>query len=383
MLAPVAHRALQYLLRSSGTPEVTTNNTLQALLDADRTIAEGFLDALSVLAERDVRGCSIQRESYLLNPTSGKSSYRDFALVRDGEVKAIIETKIDSALTSEDQASRYFGQLSIDGLFVLVTREPLMRSLAAQAGQQLQLPLHEQNGLYRGVSGERTVLVTSWGRLLRQAVSPVGEPFEDLLALAAAIEGISDFVPFTTTVEDTAVGKTVAQVSTVAHKLCGGLAERLDAKGVRYDWVSRTKQRSYAAWVVVSVLGHEFWLGYDADYWATTPGDPEHFDAGPPTAAAPSPFWVNRYVPDRADSGIAEQRRKRLDNLGIARPLQVPLGAPEGAVVDSLLEQAVAQVRRISDALYSDPELVAAAAQEDSDAELALEDRVEGEELGG
>jgi hypothetical protein len=164
--------------------------------------------------------------------------------------------------------------------------------------------------------------------------------------------------------------------------LCGGLAEHLEAKGVRYDWVSRTKQRSYAAWVVVSVLAHEFWLGYDADYWATTPGDPEHSDAGPPTAAAPSPFWVNRYVPDRVDDGIAEQRRKRLDSLGIARPLHVPLGAPEGAVVDSLLEQAVAQVRRISDALYSDPEVVAAAAQEDSDAVLALEDRVEGEEHG-
>jgi hypothetical protein len=72
------------------------------------------------------------------------------------------------------------------------------------------------------------------------------------------------------------------------------------------------------------------------------------------SAAWPSPIWVNRWFPDRVGDTDAEQRRQRLDDLGVALALDVPLDVAEDAVVDRLLDQAVSHIRRIRDGLAAE-----------------------------
>ncbi|MEV4347586.1 hypothetical protein AB0J83_24290 [Actinoplanes sp. NPDC049596] len=351
MTNAVPFQALQLLLRGARHPEVKTNYVLQGLLDADPRMTRSFLAALSSLSGVDVTGCRIERES------AEDDSRRDFRLSRPGGTRAIIETKVDSALTSGDQAARYLSQLPADGLFVLVTREPLVRALAVQAGHQIGV--HLPDGSYRGTAGDRVVLVVSWARLLESVVAEDGRPYPELLALSAAVEGVTDFVPFTAAVEDVAVGRLVEQVSDVARRVCRGLPDALAAAGARVDAIEKVKDNGKAVWRTVVVLGHRFWVGYSATSWKVTPGDPDLPTSGP--AGPPSPFWVNRHTstPPPAQRDREDERRQRLDALGIARPLPVPLGLPREAVVTSLLTQAATHIRQISDALHADPAAVA------------------------
>lgn len=355
MAAP-AHLALRYLLRSSSALEVTTNDLLAALLVGDSSMHAGFLEAVGQLAGRDLRGCRIERESYLVDPDSGARSFRDFRISRAADTPVIIETKVDSGLTSSDQASRYFKQLDDDGLLVLVTRAPLVPSLASQVAAQLGADLDNQHGVHHGTIGGREIRVLSWTRLLRSVVTTGGDPFDELLALDAAIEGITDFVPFTTAVQDTAVGQTISQVAGVAHSVCEQLAERLVKAGVQVDSVSRVKSNGSSVWVNITILEHQMWVGYDAAYWATVPGDPARPETGA-GGVAPSPFWVNRWTNPtrRSIADQVEARRKRLDSLGAGRPLPAPLGAPRDTVVETILTAAVEHLHRISDALHADP----------------------------
>jgi hypothetical protein len=361
----VAYQALRHLIRSSGTPELSTNNTLQSLLDGDRAIAGAFLETLSRLGDRDVRGCRIERESYGTDSLTGKQSYFDFRLSQQGRHIAVIETKVDSALTSGDQARRCLEAVAEDGLLMFVTREPLLASLAEQVQHQLEVPLTHRDGMWQGIVGGKAVLLLAWKRLLHEVTDDAGETFEELTALAAAVEGVTDFVPFTDTVRDTEVGRTVAQVVKVARQLCDRLSQRLADAGVQHK-ISTRRDRGDEVYVVVTILDHEFWVGYDADYWALIPGDQRHrLVAGAPSSA-PSPFWINCAFPVRAGDALTEQRRQRLDRLGIAVALQVPLDVAEGAVVDRLLDQAVSHIRRVRDDLTADlqPGARDAAAQE-------------------
>nr|BFE63702.1 hypothetical protein GCM10020063_082280 [Dactylosporangium thailandense] len=357
MTATVPHQSLRYLIRATGTPELTTNNLLEALLIADRAMYRAFLDAVGTLTGTDLAGTRLGRESYTVDELTGKQSYRDFTLSRGDTTPCIIETKVDSALTSSDQAARYLRQLPDGGALVLVTRAPLARALALQAGQQLGAALQERSGIHRGVVDERRVVVLSWTHLLRTVVDSAGKPFDELLALDAALEDISDFTPFTAAVNDVAVGRMVSQVVDIAEKFCAGLDRRLADAGVRVDWVSNVQRTGRAVWVTVAVLEHELWVGYDADYWATVPGDPNTDGSGSPTADPPSPFWIGRFdgYVRRAMAAAVAERRARLDRLGVTRPLRVALGAPFDAVVELLLDQAVVYVGGISAALHADP----------------------------
>lgn len=360
MSATVAHQGLRYLIRASASPEVTTNDLLQALFDADRGLRAAFLHSIATLSGQDLTGARIEREAYAVDEVTGKQSYRDFRISRDGRTPCIIETKVDSALTSQDQASRYLAQVDPGGTLIFVTRAVLARALAVQVAQQLDIALPERGGVHRGVSGGRAVVVLSWRHLLRAVVAPDGRPYEELLAVVAALEDISDFVPFTAAARDTAAGRLVSQVADVAEELCGRLGARLDEAGVKYDSVGRIRSNGKAVWMTVTILQHEMWVGYDADYWAMVPGDPDHEDAMAPTAAPPSPFWVDRYSYQvkRAYAEVVAEQRARLAALNIARPLQAPLGAPFDAVVDTLLEQAVEHLGAISKALHADPAAV-------------------------
>lgn len=357
MTASVPHQSLRYLIRATGTPEVTTNNLLEALLIADRAMYRAFLDAVGHLTGTDLSGTRLGRETYTVDEVTGKQSFRDFTLARGETTPCIIETKVDSALTSADQAARYLRQLPKDGVLVLVTRAPLVRALAVQVGQQLGVALQECSGIHRGEVDERKVVLLSWTHLLRSVVDPVGKPFDELLALDAALEGISDFTPFSAAVNDVAVARMVSQVADVAEELCTSLAGRLTEAGVLVDWVSAVRTNGRAVWVTVAVLQHEFWVGYDAEYWATVPGDPDSDDSGHPTAIPPSPFWAGRFNGRvrRAVAAAVAERRERLDRLGVTRPLRAALGAPFDTVVAMLLEQAVAHVGTISAALHADP----------------------------
>lgn len=228
-----------------------------------------------------------------------------------------------------------------------------------QASQQLGITFALDAGIYQARRGEQHVLGLSWTRLLRNVLDSNGAPFDELLALDAAIEGIADFVPFSGSVQDAATGRVVSQVTEVAQELCTLLSERLDLANVKYDWVSRLRQRGWAMWIVFSIRGHEFWVGYDAEYWALIPGDPEHPESGFVSGAAPSPIWVNRY--HNASWKVSPEegaRLNRLDRLGIALPLQVPLGVPQDAVVEALLSQAVQHIAKISEGLYADSTVV-------------------------
>jgi len=357
MAASIAYQALMYLLRSSSSPEVTTNDILQSLLDTDADLRKSFLTAVGKLGGQDLIDCQVERESYHVDPVTGKQSYRDFRISRQSETHAIIETKIDSALTSHDQAMRYFEQLTENGLLLVVTREPLVRALAVQVGSQLEVTLHEETGVHRGLRGSRGVIVLSWRHLLRSVVSSTGDQFSELLSLDKAIEGITDFIPFTTAVQDISVGRTVTQVAGMAEDLCARLPDHLIKAGVKFDKIGRVQSNGNAVWTKLTILSHEFWVGYDAEYWSVTPGDPGRSDSGCSSASMPSPFWVNRFVgrPSRAMVDIVSERRKRLDRLGIAKPLQIPLGAPRDAVVEALLKQATAHIQSVSEGLYRDP----------------------------
>ncbi|WP_432973580.1 hypothetical protein [Dactylosporangium sp. CA-233914] len=357
MTASVPYQSLRYLIRATGTPEVTTNNLLEALLIADRAMYRAFVDAVGHLTGTDLSDTRLSRETYTVDEVTGKQSFRDFTLARGEDTSCIIETKVDSSLTSADQATRYLRQLPEGGALVLVTRAPLVRALAVQAGQQLGVALQERSGIHRGEVDDRKVVLLSWTHLLHAVVDPAGKPFDELLALDAAIEGISDFTPFSAAVNDIAVARMVSQVADVAEEVCTSLAGQLADAGVLVDWVSAVRTNGRAVWVTVAVLQHEFWVGYDADYWATVPGDPNSDHSGHPTATPPSPFWAGRfnYRVRRAVAAAVAERRERLDRLGVTRPLRVALGAPFDTVVAMLLEQAVAHVDAISAALHADP----------------------------
>ncbi|MGI5523048.1 hypothetical protein ACQEUX_19240 [Micromonospora sp. CA-259024] len=360
MTATIPHQSLRYLIRATGTPEVTTNDLLEALLITDRAMHHAFLDAVSMLTGTDLAGTRLGRETYTVDELTGKQSYRDFTLTRGEATPCIIETKVDSALTSADQAARYLRQLPDGGALVLVTRAPLTRSLALQAGQQLGVALQERSGVHRGEVDGRKVIVLSWTHLLRAVADPAGKPFDELLALDAALEGISDFTPFTAAVNDIAVARMVSQIVDIAEEVCASLSGRLAEADVLVDSVSTVRKNGRALWVTVAVLQHEFWVGYDADYWSVVPGDPDDDDSGKPTADPPSPFWIGRFNGHvrRAMAAIVTERRARLDRLGVTRPLRVAVGAPIDAVVELLLEQAVAHIGALSAALHADPDAV-------------------------
>ena len=354
MAGSTAHLGLRYLIRASGAPEVSTNNVLQAILDADRDVRAAFLDSLSTLVNRDLRRCDIRREAYEVDQTTGKKSYRDFLLDQGGRQRCVIETKVDSALTSDDQAARYLEHLDDDGVLVLVTRAPLVAALAKQARAQLDLDMTVDAGFPAGRSGNRLVVALSWSQLLLGPKDTRGMPFGELVALDQALREISDFVPFTGSVEDVATGQLVHQVVEVARTFCERLAERLSEAQISYESLTVKKSaHDYYAWIVIR--GHHFWVGYDTDAWATVPGDPSRLEAGT-TASPGSPVWMGRFTgrPGRADAAAVQRRRARLDALGIWQPLHLPLGAPREAVVDSLLEQAIVSIRRISTALHAD-----------------------------
>lgn len=358
---PVAHRALRFLLRDSRHPEVAANNTLMALLDDDRGLRAAFLAAVGRLSRRDLGDCHITREAHTVDPVTGRPSRRDFLLSSTAGSRAIVETKVDSSLTSGDQAERYFSQLLPDGVLILVTRTPLLSGLAAAASAQLGLPLEPEDGVYRGGRGGRDVLVLSWSRLLGSVVTAAGTPFDEVAALEAAIEGVTDFVPFTSAVQDTANGVLVRQVSRIAEQVAYELKLRLEASSVKVDSVGARQYRSWSCWTLVTILQHQLWVGYDAEQWALTPGDPDHPQSGPDAGPAPSPFWMNRWYnpvsPARHDPAVVAARRARLDRLGVARPLEVPVGVSESAVVESLVTAAFTHIARISEALHADPEL--------------------------
>lgn len=80
MTATVPHQSLRYLIRATGTPELTTNNLLEALLIADRAMYRAFLDAVGTLTGTDLVGTRLGRESYTVDELTGKQSYRDFTL---------------------------------------------------------------------------------------------------------------------------------------------------------------------------------------------------------------------------------------------------------------------------------------------------------------
>ncbi|MBB2943299.1 hypothetical protein FB565_003012 [Actinoplanes lutulentus] len=62
-------------------------------------------------------------------------------------------------------------------------------------------------------------------------------------------------------------------------------------------------------------------------------------------------------MPSRTGDIVTERRRRHLDELGIARALEVRLNVAEGTVVDHLIDQAVAHIRRIRDDLSVHPEM--------------------------
>ncbi|MGY1687269.1 hypothetical protein ACI8AK_16935 [Geodermatophilus sp. SYSU D00867] len=104
MVDAPAHEALRYLIRSSGSPEVSTNNVLKALLDAHPEMRCAFLAFLGSVTGLSLDDCVVEREAYEQDPVTGKKSYRDFLVTSKGSPRCIVETKVDSALTSEDQA---------------------------------------------------------------------------------------------------------------------------------------------------------------------------------------------------------------------------------------------------------------------------------------
>lgn len=215
-------------------------------------------------------------------------------------------------------------------------------------------------------------------------MDPAGKPFPDLVALAAAIEELPAFVPFTPLIQDIAVGQAVTQIVDVAYELCAALPARLEEAGVDYDWISRTQKWGRAVWVSLAILGHEIWVGYDSEHWSRTPGDPLHPETGGPTAAFPSPFWVSRHAdePRRAVKEVELRRRARLDGLGVALPLQAPLGTSFDAVLESLLDQAVRHIAGLSTALHADPQALAEFRAADTQ-ELAPQDEELGELIPG
>jgi hypothetical protein len=254
----------------------------------------------------------------------------DFRLSRGAATRAVIETKVDSALTSSDQAARYLALLPPGGMLVLVTRNPLVPGLAAQAGAQIGVELHGQNGVYRAETEGRVVLVLSWSRLLRAVVTDSGEPYPELVALSAAVEGLSDFVPFTDATHDTATGRTVTQLVDIAEEVGRHLPARLRQAEVRVDAVTgKAGHYRLGTYAKVTILAHQIWVGYSPRYWAVVPGDPAQRTSGKP--GLPSPFWVNRFdehVTPASAKAVVDVRRKRLDDLGVALALRLPLGAP-------------------------------------------------------
>jgi hypothetical protein len=346
MSEAVAHHGLRHLIRTSGNPEVRTNDLLQSLLDGDRAMRAAFLDHLSNSVGADLRGCRIEREAYEVDALTEKKSYRDFLLTEATADRCIIETKVDSVLTSHDQARRYLEQLPAGGALVIITRKPLVPALTGQAEGQLGVRLSPVGSIARGEVDGRTVLVMSWSDLLRGVLTRDGRPFEELVALDLALEGISDFVPFTAAVEDVAVGRMVQQAIEVADEVCNKLARRLTAAAVAHDSVSPVKKKGSAPYVNITVLNHTLWFGYDASFWARVPDD-----------GMPSPIWAgrwNRWV-RKADLPAVTARRARLDALGVMRPFGIPLGLPLDAVVERILDDAVAHIRQISTELYADP----------------------------
>ncbi|MGY1728351.1 hypothetical protein ACI79J_15385 [Geodermatophilus sp. SYSU D01062] len=346
MSESIAHHGLRHLIRTSGNPEVRTNDLLQSLLDGDRAMREAFLEFLSHSVGADLRRCRIEREAYEVDALTGKKSYRDFLLTEATTDRCIIETKIDSVLTSHDQARRYLEQLPPGGALMIVTRKPLVPALTGQAEGQLGVRLSPVGSAARGEVDGRTVLVMSWSDLLRGVLTRDGRPFEELVALDLALEGISDFVPFTAAVEDVAVGRLVQQAIEVADEICSRLPRRLSNEGVTHDSVSSVRKKGYAPYVNITILNHTLWIGYDAGFWAKVPGD-----------GMPSPIWAgrwNRWV-RKADLPAVTARRNRLDALGVTRPFGIPLGLPLEAVVERILDDAVAHVRRISTRLHADP----------------------------
>ncbi|MBU2666856.1 hypothetical protein KOI35_25420 [Actinoplanes bogorensis] len=377
----VAYRALRYLLRSQRHPENAANDTLMALLSDDHALRVAFLAAVGRLGRRDLSACHIQRESHTVDAGTGKPSRRDFLLSQGTLPSAIIETKIDSSLTSGDQAARYFDQLAGGGLLMLVTRKPLVAALAAGASAQLNVPLEQVDGIHRGRRDGRDVLVLSWSRLLEDVSGPDGRKFGELAAFEAAVEGVSDFVPFGADVNDVSAGRTVRQAARVGELMVEEIRRRLGQpdNSIRIDRVSTPWNRGSSVWTKVTIREHQLWVGYSARQWAVTPGDPDNARAGNDPARLPSPFWVGRFHESvrgrQHDPAVVAARRERLDRLGVARPLEVLLGVSERAVVDHLVEEALEHIRAISDGLHADPDLAAdgPGAEVDEDPELAAD----------
>lgn len=336
---------------------MSTNDLLHALLDDDPVMRAALLESLSRMTNRDLTRCTIRREAYEVDAATGKQSYRDFLLSDAAGDRCIIETKVDSGLTSSDQATRYLAQLPSDGALVLVTRGPLAPALAAQVEAQLQVPLTSTAGASIGRTGDRTVVVLSWTDLLRGVLDADGRPFDELIALDLALETITDFVPFDGSVERTSTGVLVQQVVDVADQVCSRLARRLVEAGVAVDDVSKVKRRVRCVYVNVSIAKHEFWLGYDVGYWAKNPGDPRDPASGRRVLPG-SPLWIDRWrhEPHRSIAAAVHDRRNRLDALGITAPLPVALGVPRDAVVERVLGEAVARIGVVSTALHADPE---------------------------
>src|SRR5258706_174993 len=71
MTATVPHQSLRYLIRATGTPELTTNNLLEALLIADRAMYRAFLDAVGTLTGADLVDTRLGRESYTVEGSDG------------------------------------------------------------------------------------------------------------------------------------------------------------------------------------------------------------------------------------------------------------------------------------------------------------------------
>ncbi|MBB2943300.1 hypothetical protein FB565_003013 [Actinoplanes lutulentus] len=218
------------------------------MLDGDHAIAAAFLKTLGRLGDRGLSGSFIEREAYLADPVTGKRSFFDFKVSRNGQHLAVIETKVDSALTSEDQAQRRLDAAAGDGLLVFVTRDPLPAALAAEVQHQLGVPITERGGVWHGTAGGKAVLLVAWNRFLNDVADDDGKRFDELVALAAEVEEVTEFVPFTEMVRDAAVGRTTAQVVRIARRMCERLSGRLTNAGVSHK-VSTIRDRGDQVYV--------------------------------------------------------------------------------------------------------------------------------------
>ncbi|MEW1959569.1 hypothetical protein [Kineococcus sp. NPDC059986] len=368
----MAHLGLRHLLRSSSGVEVRTNDLLFHLLHSIPGIRAPFMEHLSALTGVDVRRCVVQRENIHVDD-EGRRSSRDFSMHDATGLRCIIETKVDSPLTSADQASRYLGQLPPGGSLLLVTRRVLLDDLIVQTQQQLDCTFTRDGGAFQGVVDGRRVVVTSWHRLL--GASGAGWVHPELLSLSAALEDDVDFTPFDGTVDDAAVGYTVHHVVHVARRVCDGLSQRLAEEGIPVTHVGKPKSDVKWHYVEVVVGDHWLWVGYDAEYWgadpATVPGG-DHL-----TGQAPSPLWIGRFNhrSPRGYEAISAANRERLDRIGATTPLRLPKGRSTDAVVNDCLEQACTHLRRVAEALAVDPAVRGTHAPQDTAAPTGTDEQ--------